>query len=505
MSSKCSVLPMVEQDTRESHGLTMALLVSTVLVSRLLGLYVRHLYDDAFITFRYAVNLAAGNGFVYNAGERVLGTTSPLWGLILTPLAWAHVPLPVVVPILNALLDCVAALLILLHGRRHHLMLPAVLFVVMFAGDPNMVRIPVGGMETSLLLVLSVAALLWFENGRRVLAAVVVSACYFLRPETLLLLVLLLILTARERRWREVAEMAGLSVLVIGIPVGFIWTYYGSPIAHSVMAKSAELNGNLLPVLKEAFAVNPIHPVVLPLTLWGATRATRLRGLPWYVLLWGIMYAGVYLLLRPAVWGWYFVPLHFAKFLLAAYGLADVVRRIRKARRLSIRGWALAGGGLVLLSGAAIAAKVGPAPIRRNVYGPLQSWFREHPTRRASIMAGDIGAIGYYSEAQIYDLAGLITPGSKARSNLADAVSQWRPDYLFLVVSKAEIGALRASQSAAIYRPVARFSKTGKRDLNPSENELHPRWQQDYILYQRMPSTEDTANPSMRPTQALSR
>ena len=33
--------------------------------------------DDAFITFRYAQNLATGVGFVLNRGERVMGSTSP--------------------------------------------------------------------------------------------------------------------------------------------------------------------------------------------------------------------------------------------------------------------------------------------------------------------------------------------------------------------------------------------------------------------------------------------
>jgi len=35
--------------------------------------------DDAFITFRYAANIANGNGLVYNLGERVLGTSTPLF------------------------------------------------------------------------------------------------------------------------------------------------------------------------------------------------------------------------------------------------------------------------------------------------------------------------------------------------------------------------------------------------------------------------------------------
>jgi len=35
--------------------------------------------DDAYITFRYARNLADGLGFVYNPGQQVLGTTTPLY------------------------------------------------------------------------------------------------------------------------------------------------------------------------------------------------------------------------------------------------------------------------------------------------------------------------------------------------------------------------------------------------------------------------------------------
>jgi len=43
--------------------------------------------DDAYITFRYARNLANGVGFVYNAGERVLGTTTPAYTLLLAALS----------------------------------------------------------------------------------------------------------------------------------------------------------------------------------------------------------------------------------------------------------------------------------------------------------------------------------------------------------------------------------------------------------------------------------
>lgn len=50
--------------------------------------------DDAFITYRYARNLASRLGFVFNSGERVLGTTTPLYNLLLTPVGLADGWLP---------------------------------------------------------------------------------------------------------------------------------------------------------------------------------------------------------------------------------------------------------------------------------------------------------------------------------------------------------------------------------------------------------------------------
>ena len=39
--------------------------------------------DDAYITFRYARNIVEGQGFVYNPGVRTLGTTTPLYTLLM--------------------------------------------------------------------------------------------------------------------------------------------------------------------------------------------------------------------------------------------------------------------------------------------------------------------------------------------------------------------------------------------------------------------------------------
>ncbi len=59
------------------------ILVALVVALTALAWHLRFLQDDAFISFRYAANLAHGHGLVWNPGERVEGYTNFLWTLAL--------------------------------------------------------------------------------------------------------------------------------------------------------------------------------------------------------------------------------------------------------------------------------------------------------------------------------------------------------------------------------------------------------------------------------------
>ena len=48
--------------------------------------------DDSWIHLQFAKHLAAGNGLSYSAGERVTGSTAPLWTALLTPPRKPHYP-----------------------------------------------------------------------------------------------------------------------------------------------------------------------------------------------------------------------------------------------------------------------------------------------------------------------------------------------------------------------------------------------------------------------------
>src|SRR5206468_3315490 len=123
--------------------------------------------DDAYIVYRYASNLARGQGFVFNPGERVEGVTCFLWTLLLVPFAAAGLPLPGTASLLGA---CAGLLVVLLlPGLGARLAGRAtpdawdVTASVLLAAHPGFAYWSIGGLETgvyTLLLLLSMRDLL---------------------------------------------------------------------------------------------------------------------------------------------------------------------------------------------------------------------------------------------------------------------------------------------------------------------------------------------------------
>jgi arabinofuranosyltransferase len=101
-----------------SRRLWLVVLVGLALLARLLP--GPRTIDDAFITFRYARNLLEGYGLVYNPGEQVLGTTTPLYAGLMAGLGalsgGASAPFPVLALGVNALADALTCLVLVRMG-----------------------------------------------------------------------------------------------------------------------------------------------------------------------------------------------------------------------------------------------------------------------------------------------------------------------------------------------------------------------------------------------------
>jgi hypothetical protein len=108
-----------------------------------------HIYEDAFITFRYAENLALGNGFVFNIGEKVLGTTTPLFAMILALLKLLGISCEIGSLIINLISEGATTIVIYNILKRYSSGIVTLLAPLLYAFSPSNISWAISGMETA--------------------------------------------------------------------------------------------------------------------------------------------------------------------------------------------------------------------------------------------------------------------------------------------------------------------------------------------------------------------
>lgn len=459
-------------------------LAAVIVVARLIASRGLHLFDDAFITFRYARNLASGLGLVYQPGEWVLGTTAPAFAILLAPLEWLGAPIGPSVVTLNIACDiatwwlCLAAVDV----QRRRLFAAALAFFV--AASPILMRVGVGGMEANAFVLVAVAALRLHTRGRPKLAVALASAAYFLRPEAALLVAVLC--AAQWQRSPLAALRSGALALAVVAPgLILIVLTYGTPLPQSVIAKSHDTGTSLLEVTRLLLLPDPVSGLLMLFGLAGMVHALRSGGFARLLVAWACLHVLAYMVARPRVWFWYGQP----AYLCAAFGAALTVvtlldsQRIRRLRP-HLERFAPVIAALALLSPLAIVLKFRDQSVATNVYEPMRQFASENISPSNTILAFDIGAIGYYSNARIYDAAGLVWPPALTQDARA-IVKTYRPDYILLTARESLVQMVNEPGFDA-YRSVARFSARGEHglELDPSQYPKH--WVQDYLLLKRV-------------------
>jgi hypothetical protein len=413
---------------------------------------------------------------------------------------WLGLPIIAGSLALNFLCDALSAvLLIQLLDRRF---VSSLLAVLAFASIPEIARISAGGMEPPVVVLCALLALrLLLDN--RVLAAGIFSAmACTLRPECVLLVVVLSVVALIERR--SLARFLAPVVLIGAAVAGTLQWIYGSPISHSVTAKIAVHSGEQKPgfsrvpdILAQAFGASQEMRMLTALVAIGALAMLLRRSKLLPFAAFATLIVAAYLLARPKTWGWYFYAPLVAWVAWLGLGCEQIVRwigfdkfRIPHAtlvRRSTVAGCCLCVG-VVAAFPLVRADKVTPL-----VYERFETWATEAhiAERKATISASDIGAIGWYTNAMIYDAEGLVWPEALKLPRHVDQVRKYLPDYVVLVVRRSRLKPFRidSPELAARYRPIRRFSevnKSGLDKLNPDIGELPDWWEQDYIIYERV-------------------
>ena len=200
--------------------------------------------DDSFITFRYTQNILAGEGFVYNPGEPVMGTTTPLYTFVMVVLGalrgGTEAPFPEIAMLVNAIADGLTAVLLYLLGLYFKQKLVGVGAALCWAVASHSVTFAIGGLETSLVVLLLVGLSYFYLTDRIPLSAFLASLALITRPDTILLVGLIAIdyfirVIRKQVKWEWLAMLA--LVLLPLLWYGYATLQFGTPIPHSVQAK----------------------------------------------------------------------------------------------------------------------------------------------------------------------------------------------------------------------------------------------------------------------------
>jgi hypothetical protein len=431
----------------------------TVLLALLLTLYTQNVWEDYYITFRSSQNLAAGEGLVYHPGERLHTFTSPL-GVLLPALTsvltgnrsdeaalWLFR-----IMCLGALGGAAALLTGLL--RRLGWAAGAVGFFVLWAFlDVKSLNFSLNGMETAwMLLFISYALWAHFTPGPRAWLhlGVAWAGLMWTRPDSFIYIALLgggLWLfnqparTGLDRRQllRVTLQAALLTTLLYGPWLLWAWSYYGSPIPHTIVAKGLHGDGEhaLSRLLGQGWQ--------MPWLIWQGRTAVPSAFLPSYHIFpswpaWMVPFGQILGTLACLAWllpkvrleirvcslafagalaylsfvpyfpfPWYFPPAALLGYLtIAGLGAQLWTWLAPTGRRLLLGLAALAlTASLVLTAGSARQLRAQQALVERGTRQVIGEWLREHAQPGATVFMEPLGYIGYYSRLKTYDWPGL--------------------------------------------------------------------------------------------------
>jgi hypothetical protein len=425
--------------------------------------------DDAWIHQTYARNLAETGQLAFRPGQPSAGSTSPAWSFLLSVGYLVGIDFRLWAYLLGA--AALVATAILVYRLFRHLepkRSRAALLVGLFcAVEWHLVWAAVSGMETMLFTALSLGLLDAFltqveatrrgpvdrpaslEYEARLVRSVgigLLSGILVLtRPEGLGLAGLVfagLLLFPRASGWQEIRSrlftvgVAFIAFAIVLAPyVAFNLNTSGSPWPNTFYAKQIEYQtgGSFLLRLWRVLSPTLVGAQVLlvPGFLYAAYEAVRRRTWPALLpLLWWLAFLIAYALRLPVGYqhGRYTMPTIPIFILYGAWGTAVLLspRSPHLLSRVVSRALPIAIGllALVFLGRGALAYRDDVAFIEGEMVATA-FWLNDNTSPGDLLAVHDIGAVGYYTDRPLLDLAGLITPEVIAFMTDADLLMEW--------------------------------------------------------------------------------
>ncbi|MFA5356818.1 MAG: hypothetical protein WC301_05390 [Candidatus Omnitrophota bacterium] len=407
--------------------------ILSCLILILFALYTSQAWDDFFITLRYSKNLAEGKGAVYNTGERVYGFTSPLEMLLLSfsylitgkssylPALWIY-------RLISIAAFIAAGILLLLsipdNGKKKS---PAAyLLAALYLLETKSIVFSASGMESAFtLLFISLFIFLASRDllGNWIGCGISWAGLLFARPDGCVYIFCLslgyLIFSATPRKKTFIALLKAAFVCALLYLPWFIWawSYYGSPIPNTVLAKARLIMFRPpLSILNCIFGPVYIYfggwPIwinmftaslgLLAAFYWTVPSKDRVgRALSFSFLLLYIYYT--FLPRYP----WYYPPVA-AISLIVLVNSVFTVKNSSKAAAAAISA-AICAGMLYILLSTSLQLRIQHKEIEKGNRMEIGLWLKENVLPGETVYLEPLGYIGYFSGSRMIDYPGLVS------------------------------------------------------------------------------------------------
>jgi len=509
--------------------------------------YTQHAWEDYYITFRSAKNLARGFGLVFQPGERVHAFTSPIGVLLPAALSW--IVRNSADDLVLWLFRCISASLFvftgmaIVRGQRTARVLPGVsLFTLaLVATDAKIVDFSINGQESAFLVMgLCVSWACLAESRRSSLRlAAAWALLQYARPDGfvygLAIAVGVWIFVDRgrqERRERlmQYARAAAVALAVYAPWLLWTWFYYGTPVPHTIVAKQVYAPHQSVGALLRACLEFPLHVsqasavIFEPIySFWGgwpgivpksATVLGTVLSCYWLVprasghgraLSFAFCASAFYLTQVIAPSPWYLPAAAVIGLVAAGFLLQDLVRmtlvlKTRSAPLLAglVRVVSVAAAGAVLaftiamLLASAQQLRIQQREIEWGTRKPIGVWLRRHMQPGDRVFLEPLGYIGFYSGRKMLDFPGLASPEVVAArrelrsSTWADLVDYLDPEWL--VLRARELGKVfnERADLQQQYQLVAQFEADERlRDYGWIPGSGYLQYDSSFFIYRR--------------------
>lgn len=439
------------------------------------SLYTQQAWEDFFITFRHSQNLVEGHGLVYNTGERVHGFTSPL-GTLLPALCYlatgksSYLSALWMFRVLSILAFAGSGVFLLLSLRNKNSGLPAAcLLSAFYVFETKSVAFSSNGMETAFMLFFLAGYI--FLCSRDLFASwLPAGLCWaglmWTRPDSLIYIAALfiaqLVFSERPRKETLVTLLKVTAVCIAAyLPwVIWAWSYYGSPIPHTIIAK-AHLMPQMTWLVVFQYLFGPIYPRFGTWPLWikilsywlgifayfywlipGKNRFTRMLSLVFFLLC-------LYLLvIRTSPW--YFPPVTaIGLFVLinGLFALAEMDKTlVARDRKLVVTLLLLILPAMIyVFAMTCIEMRIQQKEIETGNRQRIGLWLKENMRKGEKLYLEPMGYIGYFSRARVMDYPGLVSPevvrllNKNPGMNFYTLVREIQPEWIVLRPQEAQI------------------------------------------------------------------